>query len=288
MKLACLRAAAALALAMCGEANGLPFSATFSATTDDASGHSFDVDFSLSPNEHVTLNAGAGQSTGSDETADLRGTLLNAGASFHGDRGGVSLDYDRFDDSSNYHSAILGARAWISAGDFEFALLARQRDMGVDLTLELALRTVRREVDFAAAGVGAQVTWTGDKYSAYAMALKYDYDDDFDNFIELINSPQLAQRPIIEGLVGSFITQARGAIDRQAGAGVERAFGRHSLALDVASVHDAMLDSSSVSAALTWRFTQSAHVDWSVSGGMVDSDAYGQIGFLGMALGLTH
>jgi hypothetical protein len=288
MKLACLRAAAAFALAMCGEANALPFSATFSATTDDASGHSFDVDFSLSPNEHVTLNAGAGQSTGSDKTADLRGTLLNAGASFHGDRGGVSLDYDRFDDSSNYHSAILGARAWISAGDFEFALLARQRDMGVDLTLELALRTVRREVDFAAAGVGAQVTWTGDKYSAYAMALKYDYDDDFDNFIALINSPQLAQRPIIEGLVGSFITQARGAIDRQAGAGVERAFGRHSLALDVASVHDAMLDSSSVSAALTWRFTQSAHVDWSVSGGMVDSDAYGQIGFLGMALGLTH
>jgi hypothetical protein len=120
------------------------------------------------------------------------------------------------------------------------------------------------------------------------MALKYDYDDDFDNFIAIINSPQLAQRPIIEALVGSFITQAQGAIDRQAGAGVERAFGRHSLALDIASVHDAMLDSSSVSAAITWRYTQSAHVDWSVTGGMVDSDAYGQIGFLGVALGLTH
>ena len=43
------------------------------------------------------------------------GTLLNAAASLHGERAGVSLAFDSFDDSSNYSVRTLGARAWFSA-----------------------------------------------------------------------------------------------------------------------------------------------------------------------------
>jgi len=270
------------------QTQAVPMRADLSVTTDESSGRSFDADFSVSPNEHLTFNLGAGHSSGSDQTADLSGTLLNAGVSLHGERAGIALAYDRFDDSSNYRSATLGARGWVAAGDFEFALLARRRDLSVRLTLALPNRTLTRDVDFAALGGGLQVSFARGNFSAYAMAVQYDYDDDFDRFVELTQSPQLALRPRIEALLGSFITQAQGAIDRQSGVGIEQIFGRHALGLDVSSVHDAITDSGSVSVALTWRYTQSARFDVSVTGGMVDSDQYGDIGFLGVAVGVGN
>lgn len=279
--------ASALGLA-CSAASALPLTADFAVAADDAGGFAVDAGFSISPSEHFTLNAGAGHSSGSEETADLRGTLLNGGGSWHGDRAGIALGYDLFDDSTNYHAATLGARAWVRAGDFEFTLLGRQRDMGVELTLELPLRTVRREVEFAAIGGGLQVAYSKEGFNAYVMAIGYDYDEDFDAFLDLANSPLLERRPLIEALFGSFLTQAQGAIDRQAGVGIERAFGRNSIALDFSSVHDAVLDAGSTSVALTWRRARSAHLDWSVSAGMVDSDAYGGIAFLGVGLGLAN
>jgi hypothetical protein len=269
-------------------AGALPMTADFGASTDDTGGRSLDVDFSISPGEHVTLSAGAGHSAGSADTGDLSGTLLGAGASLHGERGGFSLRYDSFDDHSNYQSRTLAARAWIAAGGFEIALLGRHRDLGVGLTLELPLRTVRREVDFSAVGAGLSLGYARGSYNAYLSALRYDYDDGFDRFIELAASPQLTDRPRIEALVATFMTQAQGAIDRQYGAGVERSFGRHSLALDLAAVHDAILDAGSTSIALTWRYAQSARLDWSVTAGMVDSDAYGGIGFVGVGLGIGN
>jgi hypothetical protein len=50
---------------------------------------------------------------------------LNAGVSFHGNRAGAALSYDRFDDSSNYQSAALGGRLSICAGHFEVSLPGR-------------------------------------------------------------------------------------------------------------------------------------------------------------------
>jgi hypothetical protein len=270
------------------QAHAVPLSADFAATVDDTGGRSVDAAFSISPNEHLTFSAGAGQSSGTDETADLRGTLLNAGASLHGDRGGVAFSYDRFDDSSNYQNTTLGVRAWLAAGDFEIALLGRQRDLDVELTLALPQRTLHRAAEFSAVGGGLQLSFARGNFTAYALALEYEYEDDFNRFLDLLDSPQLEVRPRIEALVGSFLTQALGAIDRQWGAGVERSFGRHALAFDVSSVHDAIIDASSTSVALTYRHAQSARVDWNVSGGMVDSDQYGNIAFLGVGLGLTN
>jgi hypothetical protein len=280
-------AIAALLLCIGARAPAVPLSVNFAATADDSNGRSFDADVALSPNEHLTLNAGAGYSDGSDAT-DLRGALLDAGASWRGRRGGIALNYEYFDDSSNYTAATIGARAWIGAGDFEFALLGRRRDSSVKLTLQLPARLATREVDFSAVGAGLQVSYIGENFSAYAMAVKYDYDDAFNNFLDLAVSPRLFRRPRIEALLGSFLTQAQGAIDRQAGVGIERSFGRHSLALDFSTVHDAVLDAGSVSVALSFRRAQTAHMDWSVSGGMVDSEAFGTIAFAGFSVGLAN
>jgi hypothetical protein len=282
------RFALAALLSLCARAQAMPMSADLSAIIDDTGGRAYSAEFNISPTAHLTLAGGAGHSTGGDETGGLGGTLLDAGVSLRGERGGVSLDGDSFDDSSNYQVRTLGARAWLVTGDFEIALLGRRRDHSVRLVLELPLRTLTRDVDFSALGGGLEVSWSRGAVSAYASGLVYDFDDDFDRFVTLTGSPELSRRPRIEALVGTFITQAQGAIDRQIGAGVERSFGRHSLALDVTSVHDALLDSAGVSVALTWRFAQSARLDWNVSGGFVDSDAYGDVGFVGLGLGIGN
>jgi hypothetical protein len=278
----------ALLAVACATAQAAPMNGDFSVSIDESGGRSVAADFNISPGEHLTLSAGAGYSSGSDETADLSGTLFNAGLSLHGEHGGFSLSADTFDDSSNYQSRTLGARAWLAAGAFEIALLGRHRDLSVELTLELPLRTVRREVDFSALGGGLELSYSRGNINAYVSGITYDYDDDFDRFFELANSPELARRPRIEALVGTFLTQAQGAVDRQYGVGVERAFGRHSLSLDLASVHDAILDAGSISIALTWRYARSAHLDWSVSGGLVDSDSFGDIGFVSVGLGISN
>jgi hypothetical protein len=156
------------------------------------------------------------------------------------------------------------------------------------VTLDLPLRTVRREMEFSAVGAGLQVGFNRGNLNAYAMTIGYDYDEDFDDFLDLAGSPLLDRRPRVEALLGSFLTQAQGAIDQQTGAGVEYGVGRHSLALDLSYVHDAVLDASSVSVVLTFRRAQSAHLDWSVSTGLADSEAYGSVAFLGVMFGLAN
>jgi hypothetical protein len=279
---------ALLAGAVCPASFAVPLNGAFGYTVDENGGYGVDADLGIDATEHLSLSAGAGHSKGSAESGDLSGTLLSAAASLHGARGGFSLGYDHFDDSSNYRAGTLAARAWIAAGDFELALLGRRRDMDVELTLQLPLRLLRRDVSFSANGFGLQVSYGNETFSAYAMALEYDYDREFEDFVGLIDSPQLEDRPRVEALVSSFISQAQGTIDRQAGVGGEYGFGRHSVALDLAYVHDAVLGAGSTSVALTYRNARSARVDWGVTGGVSDSDAFGQIAFLGISIGLAN
>ncbi len=280
--------AALLLLGAAAPSLAVPLTADFGYTVDEHGGYGLDADFSLSPGEHWTLSAGAGHSEGTPESGDISGTLLSVATSFHGERAGVSLSYDLFDDSSNYQAGTLGARAWLAAGDFEFALLGRRRDLSAELTLRLPLRVVTRDVDFAANGVGLSVSYGNENLNAYLMAMDYDYDQEFDDFVGLLDSPQLEDRPRLEALVTSFISQAQGVIDRQAGAGVEYGFGRHSVARDVSFVHDAVLDTDSSSLAVTWRHARSAHLDWGLTAGLVDSELFGDIAFVGVGIGLAN
>jgi len=80
----------------------------------------------------------------------------------------------------------------------------------------------------------------------------------------------------------------QGAIDRQYGLGGEYSFGRHALALDVTRLHDAVADASSTSVGLTWHWFRSSHLDWSVTGGVIDSAIVSDMAFVSVALGLHN
>ena len=79
--------------------------------------------------------------------------------------------------------------------------------------------------------------------------------DDFDNSSSYRTRTRAARAWASAGgeaLVGSFITQAQGAIDRQAGR------------------------------------AQSTHFDRGLTAGLVDSEAYGDVGFLSAQIGLAN
>ena len=120
------------------------------------------------------------------------------------------------------------------------------------------------------------------------MALGYDYDDDFERFLDLPNSPIAERRPRIEALYGSFILQAQGAIKQQAAVGFEYSFERHAVALDLARFDDAVTDTSSTTFGLTWRYLHSARQDWSITAGVIDSAIVNDIAFISVALGLHN
>jgi hypothetical protein len=251
-------------------------------------GNGLDLDFFVSPTEHLTLGAGAGHATSSDASGSLAGTVLNVGLAFDRDRFGVSLDYDHFGDASNYQVDTLGARAWFEAGDLQFALLARKRDMALTMRLELPRQTLAREVEFGAFGVGAQVSYFHGRFSAYGMALTYDYDDDFERIQEIDDGPGLERRPRLEALLNSFVLQTQGAIDRQAAAGCEYSLGRHALAFDVSMLHDAVLDADSTSVGVTWRYVKSSRMDWGVTAGIIDGDVTDDVAFMSVMLGISN
>jgi len=281
-------AACTFGLCTAGSAGAMDLGADFTVSTDDTGGYGIDAGFLLSPTENLTLRAAAGYSTGPDEVGDLAGTVFGAGASLHGEHVGVALDYDRFDDPTSYRVSTLAARAWFDAGDLRVALLGRQRDMGVELTLELPERVVRRTVDFSALGAGLELSYTRGDFGAYLMGLDYEYDDAFERFTAIDDGPLAERRPRIEAMLGSFITQAQGAIDRQAAVGAQYSFGRHTLAVDVSTVHDAIIDESSTSVMLTWHRVHSTRLDWSISAGLIDSISLGNVGFMAVSLGIGH
>jgi len=276
------------ALLTWGAAHAVELDANIGMSADGDGGYGVDVDFGISPTEHLSFNLGAGHATGPDQSGNLSGTTLGGGALLRNQRFGVALDYDRFDDPTNYRVATLGARGWFEIGDLRVTLLARQRDMGIELRLDLPQQTLRRELEFSAFGTGAQLSFTNDDFSIYGMALSYDYDRDFERFLALPDTPLAERRPRIEALYGSFILQAQGAIDRQLALGGEYSFGRHSLALDVARLHDAVADASSTSIGLTWRHFRSSHFDWSVTAGLVDSALVDDLAFVSVGLGLHN
>ncbi len=281
-------AACVFGLCAINSACALEFGANFTASADDTGGYGIDADFLLSPTENFSLRAAAGYSTGPDEVGDLAGTVLGAGASLHAEHMGASLDYDRFDDPTSYRVSTLGARGWFDVGELRVSLLGRQRDMGVELTLELPLRVVRRSVDFSALGAGLELSYTHGDFGVYLMGLDYEYDDDFERFTAIDDGPLAERRPRIEALLGSFITQAQGAIDSQAAAGAQYSFGRDTLAVDVSIVHDAIIDESSTSVMLTWHRVHSTRLDWSIAAGIVDSISLGNVGFMTVGLGISN
>ncbi|MEO8063693.1 MAG: hypothetical protein ABI821_13195 [Pseudomonadota bacterium] len=148
----------------------MPPNAGFSATIDGAWGHSIVADFTLVPTAGLSFNLRGGQSPG------------------------AALSYGRFADASNYLSGTPGGRRSIAAGNFEVLPLGRRRDMSADTDTRSAEPYVERHVEpqlgFLRRGWRPAAHFQPGNLSVYTMGVRYGYDDDFDDFLALAQSPQ--------------------------------------------------------------------------------------------------
>ena len=70
--------------------------------------------------------------------------------------------------------------------------------------------------------------------------------------------------------------------------GCEYAFDRSAVAIDATRLHDAVIGASSNIFGLTWRYAHSSHLDWSITGGAIDSSIVDDVAFVSVALGLRN
>lgn len=281
--LACA-APGALAASATDDAGAGRFSATVAGFVDDADGTSLDLDLGWQPAEWLDLNAGFGNAESSSDLADLSGDSVRAGIDVHGRALGARLDWRNWRDDGQFESDTLGAELYWNAGGWSVGLLLEQRDFTVDYTVTLLNRVVARSVDFEGTGIGAQATWSGERWNGYLRGVGYDYDDTLDRVLAAAQSPNLARFPRIQALVGSLLTRSAGAIDHDFGAGIERSFQRSGLRLDFAMTRDAISGADSRSISVGWRYALSPRFDLDATLGQSDSDDLDGVGFAGLAL----
>lgn len=260
------------------------FTATVAGFVDDADGTSLDLDLGWQPTAWLGLNAGFGNAESSSDLADLSGDSLRAGIDVHGRALGARLDWRKWQDDGQFESDTLGGELYWSGGGWSVGLLLEQRDFTVDYTVTILNRTVERSVSFDGVGVGAQATWSGERWNGYLRGVSYDYDDTLDRVLAAAQQPNLARFPRIQALVGSLLTRSASAIDHDVGVGIERAFQRSGLRLDVALSRDAISGADSRSVSVGWRYALSPRFDLDATIGQSDSDDLDGVGYAGLAL----
>lgn len=276
--------ACAISAAQAADSSGGQFTATVAGLVDDADGTSLDLDLGWQPTGWLGLSAGFGNAESSTDLADLSGDSLRAGIDVHGSALGARLDWRNWKDDGQFESDTLGGELYWSGAAWSVGLLLEQRDFTVDYTVTLLNRAVARSVDFEGTGVGAQASWTGERWNGYLRGVSYDYDDTLDRVLAAAQSPNLARFPRIQALVGSLLTRSAGAIDHDVGAGIERSFQRSGLRLDLAMTRDAISGADSRSVSVGWRYALSPRFDLDATVGQSDSDDLDGVGFAGLAL----
>jgi hypothetical protein len=255
-----------------------------SAFADDAENTSFDLDARLAPTEHIALSAGIGRSETDGRFTQFRGDAWRAAVELRNERFSGRLGYSEWRDSNRYESRTPQLALAARVGDVELSLLAERRDIDIGYTVQLLLRDLERVFSFDGTGYGAGLAWTGTTWSAYGRALTYEYDESLDELIALAQRPDLRFLPRISSLVGSVLVLSQGALDWQAGAGVQRTFARSALSVDALAVRDAVEGADGRSISLTYAWSATRRLDLELTGGLNDTDGFDQSVFGGIAV----
>jgi hypothetical protein len=258
------------------------------AAVDDADGQSYDLDLRIRPTRRWSLSAGAGTLDSSDDPTNLSAETFRAGIDFQGQWFAFGLSHDRFADSGEFVARSSGLRAALILGRTELALRAQQRQFDLAYTVTNFGTRSGREISFDADGYGIDVSYFGAAWSVYGSATQYDYETRFDQFVQLSRSPGIDRLPRLAGLVSSLLTQAKGTLDWSASIGADRSFGRHGLVADLTVLQDAIDQSTSRSAQISYRFDVSPRVNVAASLAKTTSDGYADTTSVGLTLGLRR
>lgn len=279
---------AVLAPGRAAEASG--FNLQAGAFVDDQDGTSYDISAQFRPAEWLTLALGGGQSGSSLVATDFDGTSVHGGVDLQRGRLGGGLYAIQWEDSDQFTSRVLGGRFAVTFADaFEAGLLLEGRRLEVGYTTTgLIGRTVAQSARFDGSGVGAELGWYGREWSGYLRGIGYDYDEQLERVVAASRAPATRAFPRVASLVNAVLTRTAGAIDYQASLGVDRAFARSGLGVDLTLSSDAISGDDSTSVSVAWRYDFTTRVGIDVTLGMTETDGFDSTAFAGLGFSFRN
>lgn len=277
--------AAALAVLSCATATAGAASVTVAGLADSEDGFSYGVDALFSPTAAWSVGAGAGRQESSVGGASFSGTSLRGSTEFTFGAFSAGLSLQHWKDSNQLKSTtVRGQLGWMSANGLSLSALFDARSMEVQYTATVLGLPQDSRIDFDGFGVGADVSWFGAEWNLGARFIEYDYGRSVDRVRAVIEATSTQRFPRLESLLGTIVTRASGAPDRQLAATAGRQFSSSSLQGDWTMQRDALTGDRINSFALThgYRFTEALRLD--TTAGHSDNDAGDSAFFGGLAL----
>jgi hypothetical protein len=264
-------------------------SLTVSGLLDAEDGRSMTVAGRYAPVEALTLGASIGHSRsrleGSDE--QFSGNTVGAAADLTLGAFFIGASADRWKDSGQLRSTTLhGEAGWMSNAGVALAALVTHRAMRVHYTNTVLGVTRERQIDFKGTGLGADLSYYGEAWTAGVAFLTYDYGQNVQRVRSVLESSNTQRFPRLEQLIGSVATRAAGAPDRELSLALGRQFTHLSLQASVQWQRDALTAEESRSAGLTLGLRPGKHFGVDLSAGASKGDETDTIGWVGLALTL--
>jgi hypothetical protein len=273
----------ALCLAQARAAQAQPdFDLALGAYLDDASGRGFDLDAGFSPNATWTFGAGIGKAQSAEGFADLDARVVRSMAQVQGDALGARATFNSWDDSGEFESRTLAGTLFWRRRGWQFGALLEDRRLEVDYVVALPLRSVALSHTINGDGYGVDLGYYGERWGAYLRAVSYRYDDSLDRLIAASQQPNLERFPRIAALVGSLLTRAAGALDRDLQVGIDRVSGRSGVRVDVSFYEDAISQADGRGVSASYQYTVTPHVTIEATLGYADSDDLDPLGYGGL------
>ncbi len=275
----------ATGLGMPGPARSEPsFDLSLGAYLDDASGRSMDLDAGFAPNDSWAFSAGVGRASSSEGVADIDARVVRGLAQVQGETVGARLSYSQWDDSGEFESRTTAGMLYWRGSGWQVGALYEDRRLVFDYVVALPLSSVALSQEIAGDGYGLDVSYYGARWGGYVRAVSYRYDASLDRLIVASQRPDLERFPRIAALVGSLLTRAAGALDRDLQVGVDRSFGRSGLRVDASFYTDAIdqADSRGLSASYRYALTPRTMIEGTL--GVTDTEGLGSLGFGGLAI----
>jgi hypothetical protein len=256
---------------------------TLAALVDENGGNNYNAYFRYSPNEFWTLGASVGHVTESSELTKFSGTTFGVSADLHNDRLGARVGFRDWDDSNSFGSRVISSKLYLRGSSWDAGVLLEQRDLSLrfPFTTPLTGRTRTISYGFNADGVGLAAGWYGEVWSAYAEYIDYSYNRAFETALLAYTSGVAGGRQLLLTLGDTLVTRANGINDNELALGLDRAFARSGLRLDLYRITDKIAGDDTTGASLAYRYSISSRVEveatvgGSQGGGGVQNQMFG-------------
>jgi hypothetical protein len=279
------RMTCALVMALAGPAAAS--SLTVSGLIDGEDGTALDLDGRLSITEDWLIGAGIGRGESELAGEKFSGTSLRASTDLQFGAFFAGASAERWKDSGQLRTTTLrGELGWMSASGL--ALSALLTDRSLDITYAATVLGEPRElaIQFEGTGLGADVSWYGEAWTASLRFVEYDYGRNVQRVRNVINAPDTDRFPRIQGLIETITTRAAAAPDRELSLLLGRQFARSSLTGDLQLQRDALTGEESWSLGLTLGREMGTQFTLDATLGFTDGDSIGTVPWGGLALSL--